>query len=122
LCTLLGAAGSVVGLSVASAQTMFSGAPFGEHASLRLTKAPLRAQEASPDARRKARFERVSLFPGLARPFAARTCYEFRDMRWRLAVAVHDDARVSRGFPLSDIGLVTSSRPVFTDSPKHGAS
>ena len=47
LCTLLGAAGSVVWLSVASAQTMSADASFGEHASLRLTKATLRAQEAS---------------------------------------------------------------------------
>jgi hypothetical protein len=48
LFTLLGAAGSVAGLSLASAQTMSADASFAEHASLRLTRATLRAQEASP--------------------------------------------------------------------------
>ena len=99
MCTLLGAAGSVVGLSLASAQTMSADASFGEHASLRLTRATLRAQEASPALVEKLGSSAYRYFRLLARQFAARTCYEFRDLRWRLPVAVHDDARISRGFP-----------------------
>ena len=48
LCACWRAAGSVVGLSMAAAQTMFTDAPYGEHASLRLTKATLRAQAQEP--------------------------------------------------------------------------
>ena len=48
LCTLLGAAGRVVGLSLATERTMSADASFREHASLRLTSATPRAQEASP--------------------------------------------------------------------------
>jgi hypothetical protein len=95
---LLGAAGSVVGLSVASAQTMFADASFGDHASLRLTRATLRAQEASPGARRKARFERVSLFPAAGATVRWEDALRVPRSAMRLAVAVHDDAHLSRGF------------------------
>jgi hypothetical protein len=50
---LLGAAGSVVELSVASAQTMSADASLREHVSLRLTSATPRAQEASTRAQRE---------------------------------------------------------------------
>ena len=99
LCTLLGAAGSVVWLSVASAQTMSADASFGEHASLRLTRATLRAQEASPALVEKLRSNAYRYFGLLARQFAARTCHECRDLRWRLPVAVNDDARICRDVP-----------------------
>ena len=99
MCTLLGPAGRVVGLSLASVQTMSADASFGEHASLRLTRATLRAQEASPALVEKLGSNAYRYFRLLARQFAARTCHEFRDRRWRLPVAVPDDARISCGFP-----------------------
>ena len=71
---LVGAAGSVVGLSVASAQTMSADASFGEHASLRLTRATLRAQETSPALVEKLGSSAYRYFRLLARQFAARTC------------------------------------------------
>ena len=86
-------------LSLASAQTMSADASFGEHASLRLTRATLRAQEASPALVEKLGSNTYRYFRLLARQFAARTCHEFRDLRWRLPVTVDDDARISRDFP-----------------------
>jgi hypothetical protein len=75
---------------------MFADASFGEHASLRLTRATLRAQEASPALVEKLRSSAYRYFRLLARQFAARTCYEFRDLRWRLPVAVHGDAHIEQ--------------------------
>jgi hypothetical protein len=37
-------------------------------------------------------------------PGAARKCDECRDLQWRLPVAVHDEARISRGFPFRTAG------------------
>ena len=53
-------------------------------------------------------------FRMLARQFDARTCYEFRDLRWRLpSVAVHGDAHIEQ-FAITD----TSSR--LSDFDKSG--
>lgn len=81
----------------ASASTTPSALAFGEHASLRQDKATLRAQGASPQLLDRLSSSAFRYFRLLARPFAARTCYEFRDLRWRLpSVAVHGDAHVEQ--------------------------
>lgn len=106
LCALLGAAGSVVGLSVASVQTMFADAPFGEHASLRDQGDAARTKGMAGRSS-KARFERVRYFRLLARPFAARTCDEFREPRWRRPSRCTTTRASPVASPLSD-GLAQS--------------
>jgi hypothetical protein len=72
-------------------------APFGERATFRLNKAALRAQGASTALLDQVGSSAYRYFRLVARPFAARTCYEFRDLRWRLpSVAVHGDAHIEQ--------------------------
>ena len=57
-------------------------------------------------------------FRTLARQFDARTCYEFRDLRWRLpSVAVHGDAHIEQ-FAITDTlyGLTDFDRSGFGPS------
>jgi hypothetical protein len=88
---------SAISISFASAQTASSGGPFGQRASLRLNKSRLRAQGASTSLVDKVSASAYGYFRMLARQFAARTCYEFRALRWRLpSVAVHGDAHIEQ--------------------------
>ena len=94
---MLSATACLVWISITSAQTPSTDAAFGERATFRLNKAELRAQGASPALLEKAGSTAYRYFRAVARPFAARTCYEFRDLRWRLpSVAVHGDAHIEQ--------------------------
>jgi hypothetical protein len=84
-------------LAVAGAQVPSGDLPFGERASFRLDKATLRARSASAALLEKLDATAFRYFRMLAREFAARTCFEFRDLRWRLpSVAVHGDAHLEQ--------------------------
>jgi uncharacterized protein DUF2252 len=105
----------VVWISIASAQTISTDAPFGDRATFRLSKATLRAQGASPALLEKVGSSGYRYFRLLARQFAARTCYEFRDLRWRLpSVAVHGDAHIEQFVVTNDAyGLADFDRAGF---------
>ena len=84
-------------LAVAGAQGTTGELPFGERASFRFDKATLRARSASAALLAKLDATAFRYFRMLAREFAARTCFEFRDVRWRLpSVAVHGDAHLEQ--------------------------
>jgi uncharacterized protein DUF2252 len=84
-------------ISVASAQIATTEPPFGAPASFRVDKPTLRARGASPALIEKVDASAFRYFRLLARQFAARTCFEFRELRWRLPfVAVHGDAHVEQ--------------------------
>jgi hypothetical protein len=109
VCAMLAAAAGSVWMAIASAQTLATAAPFGERASFRMNKSTLRAQGGSPALVDKVGSSAYRYFRLIARQFAARTCYEFRDLRWRLpSVAVHGDAHIEQfvvtndGYGLSD--------------------
>jgi hypothetical protein len=70
---------------------------FGAPASLAIDKAALRAGGASPELLAKLDDSAYRYFRLLARPFEARTCWAFRDIRWRLPeAAVHGDAHLEQ--------------------------
>jgi hypothetical protein len=84
-------------ISTATAQTSSTEAAFGERASFRVDKSTLRAQGASAALIERVDASAFRYFRLLARQFAARTCFEFRELRWRLPfVAVHGDAHVEQ--------------------------
>jgi uncharacterized protein DUF2252 len=88
---------SIITFPSASAQSSSAGGPFGQRASFRLNKATLRAQGASASLLERVSAQAYRYFRLLARQFAARTCYEFRALRWRLpSVAVHGDAHIEQ--------------------------
>ena len=80
-----------------AAQTGSAPPPFGERSSLRLNKATLRAKGAPQALLDKVGASAFRYFRMLARQVDDRTCYEFRDLRWRLpSVAVHGDAHIEQ--------------------------
>lgn len=127
VCAVL-AATACVRVSVASAQTISTHSPFGERASFRLNKAALRAQGGSPALLERVGASPFRYFRMLTRQFDARTCYEFRDLRWRLpSVAVHGDAHIEQFVVTDDwYGLADFDRagfgPAVVDLVRYGAS
>lgn len=115
-------------MTAASAQTTPVELPFGERASLALDKAALRAEGASPALLEKVGATPYRYFRLLAPQFAARTCYEFRDLRWRLpSVAVHGDAHIEQFVATADtFGLADFDRagfgPAVVDLVRYAAS
>ena len=96
-CALAAATLWAAWFAVAGAQVSNREIPFGDRVSLRLDKASLRARSASTALLEKLDATAFRYFRMLAREFAARTCFEFRDMRWRLpSVAVHGDAHLEQ--------------------------
>jgi hypothetical protein len=92
-----------VWVSVDSAQGLPPARPFGEPASYRLDKATLRANGAPAALVDSIGSNAYRYFRMLARQFAARTCYEFRDLRWRLpSVALHGDPHVEQFVTTND--------------------
>jgi hypothetical protein len=78
----------------AQAPTM---APFGEYASLAVEKSSLKARGASADLVARIEASAYRYFRLLGRQFAARACFAFQDLRWRLPnLAVHGDAHVEQ--------------------------
>jgi len=124
---LIAAAWSVW-MSIASAQSPAADAPFGERATFRLNKAALRAQGASTALLDQVGSSAYRYFRLVARPFAARTCYEFRDLRWRLpSVAVHGDAHIEQFVVTNEAyGLADFDRagfgPAVVDMVRYAAS
>ena len=99
---VIGTAACAALISIASAQSGLSDRPFGEPASFRLHKGTLRTQGASAALVGEVGANRFRYFRLLGRQFAARTCFEFSDLRWRLpAVAVHGDAHIEQ-FVITD--------------------
>ena len=93
----IGTAACAALISVAWAQGGPADRLFGEPASFRLDKGTLRSQGASAALVEKVGASAFRYFRLLARQFAARTCFEFRDLRWRLpAVAVHGDPHIEQ--------------------------
>jgi hypothetical protein len=125
---VLGAAACVVWMTLASAQTVPPDPPFGERASFHLDKGTLRVHGASPALLEKVGVSAFRYFRLLARQFAARTCYEFRDLRWRLpSVAVHGDSHIEQFVITQDsYGLADFDRagfgPSVVDLVRYGAS
>ena len=94
---ILCAAACAAYVSVASAQTTPPDPPFGAPDSFRVDRRTLRAQGASSSLIGKVEESAFRYFRLLARQFAARTCFEFRDLRWRLpSAAVHGDAHIEQ--------------------------
>src|SRR5262245_19274803 len=70
-------------ISAAAAQTSSTEPPFGERASFRVDKSTLRAQGASAALIEKVDASAFRYFRLLARQSAARTCFDFRELRCR---------------------------------------
>lgn len=72
-------------------------APFGEYVSLAVDKSSLRARGASADLLARIDASAYRYFRLLSRQVASRTCFAFRNQRWRLpSVAVHGDAHLEQ--------------------------
>lgn len=125
---LLAAGACIVWIAVASAQSVRAEPPFGEAANFRVNKAALRARGASSALVERVQASAFRYFRLLAQEFAARTCFEFRDLRWRLpSVAVHGDAHIEQ-FVITDhsFGLEDFDRagygPAVVDLVRYAAS
>jgi hypothetical protein len=128
LCVVLGAAACNALMAVAAAQTISADPPFGERSSLLVNGKTLLEQGASPALLERVGANAYRYFRLLARQFAARTCYEFRDLRWRLpSVAIHGDPHVEQ-FVVTDrtYGLGDFDRagfgPAVVDLVRYAAS
>src|SRR5215204_1950291 len=94
--TIIGTAVCAAALAAPGAQTA-TDPPFGDAASFRIDKATLRAEGAPAALVDRVTARALRYFRLLARASASRTCFEFRDLRWRLpAVAVHGDAHLEQ--------------------------
>ena len=97
VCTTLGAVTCAAWIGVVTAQNAPAEPPFGSPASFRLDKKALRGQGASAALFEKVGADSFRYFRLLAPQFAARTCMEFNDLRWRIpSVAVHGDAHIEQ--------------------------
>ena len=84
-------------LAAPVAQAPAPDAPSVDAASFRVDKAALRAEGASAALIDRVSARALRFFRLLARASIARTCADFRDLRWRLpAVAVHGDAHLEQ--------------------------
>ena len=82
-------------LTAAAPQDGSAAMSFGNRVSLRLDRGTMRAQPGGPALADKVDGSAFLYFRLLARQFAARACYAFRDLRARLPfVAVHGDAHM----------------------------
>jgi uncharacterized protein DUF2252 len=117
-----------VWIAVGTAQVAPTDRPFGERASFRLEKATLRANGAPPALVESVSANAYRYFRMLARQFAARTCFEFRDLRWRLpSVAVHGDPHIEQfvttdeSYGLEDFDMAGYG-PAVVDLVRYAAS
>jgi hypothetical protein len=101
---------------------------FGERINLHLDRGALRAQPGGPALLEKVDSSAFLYFRLLARQFAARACYAFRDLRARLPfVAVHGDAHIEQFVVTDDwYGLTDFDRagfgPAVVDLVRYAAS
>jgi len=125
--TLAAVAASVC-LTAASSQDGSPASPFGNHVSLHLDRGALRTQPGGPALVDKVDGSALLYFRLLARQFAARACYAFRDLRARLPfVAVHGDAHIEQFVVTDDwFGLTDFDRagfgPAVVDLVRYAAS
>ena len=125
---LLAALASGVCLAAASPQGGSAASPFGERVSLHLDRGALRGQTGGPALVEKVDSSAFLYFRLLARQFAARACYAFRDVRARLPfVAVHGDAHIEQFVVTEDsYGLTDFDRagfgPAVVDLVRYAAS
>ena len=112
----------------ASSQDGLPPSPFGERVSLHLDRGALRAQPGGAALVDKVDGSAFLYFRLLARQFAARACYAFRDLRARLPfVAVHGDAHIEQFVVTEDwFGLTDFDRagfgPAVVDLVRYAAS
>jgi hypothetical protein len=123
---LVAACGALV--AAAAAQSSGADAAYSERASFGLNKETLRWQGASSALLDKISASAFRYFRMLAREYAARTCYEFRDLRWRLpSVAVHGDPHIEQfvvtagSYGLSDFDRAGFG-PAVVDLVRYAAS
>ena len=128
VCAALAAAACAVWIGVALAQNGPAVSRFGEPASFRVTKRTMRAQGASSALIERVGASAFRYFRLLARQFAARTCFAFSDVRWRLpAVAVHGDAHIEQfvvtnhSYALEDFDMAGYG-PAVVDLVRYAAS
>ena len=115
-------------LAMPAAQTPATDVPLDDPASFRVDKARLRADGASDALIARVTARALRYFRLLARASSARTCHEFRDLRWRLpAVAVHGDAHLEQfvvtgqSFGLGDFDM-SGFGPAVVDMVRYAAS
>ena len=115
-------------MAAVAAQSVPAAPPFGQHASFRLDKATLRTNGAPPALVESISASAYRYFRMLARQFAARTCFEFRDLRWRLpSVAVHGDPHIEQfvttdeSYGLEDFDMAGYG-PAVVDLVRYAAS
>src|SRR5688572_4003176 len=125
---LIGAAVCAAWLALPAAQAPATDSPLDDPASFRVDKATLRAGGASAALIDRVTARALRYFRLLARQSSARTCLEFRDLRWRLpAVAVHGDAHVEqfvvtrRSYGLEDFDM-SGFGPAVVDMVRYAAS
>src|SRR3954454_5326306 len=95
--TLIAPAVFAAWLALPAGQTPATEPALDDPASFRVDKATLRAEGASAALIDRVSARALRFFRLLARASIARTCLEFRDLRWRLpAVAVHGDAHLEQ--------------------------
>jgi hypothetical protein len=115
-------------MPVVSAQTGAADLPYAERTGLDLNKTTLRAQGAPPALLEKVSASAFRYFRLLAPQFAARSCYAFRDLRFRLpSVAVHGDAHIEQFVVTADsYGVADFDRagfgPAVVDLVRYAAS
>jgi hypothetical protein len=125
---MLAAVAGSVWVAAASSQTGPGDSPFGERVSLHLDRGALRSQPGGAALVDKVDGSAFLYFRLLARQFAARTCYAFRDLRWRLPfVAVHGDPHIEQFVVTDDTyGLTDFDRagfgPAVVDLVRYAAS
>jgi hypothetical protein len=125
---LTGAVVCAAWLTVPAAQKPEAGAPSRDEPTFRIEKAALRARGASAALIDRVTARPFRYFRLLARASAARTCLDFRDLRWRLpAVAVHGDAHLEqfvvtgRTYGLEDFDMAGFG-PAVVDLVRYAAS
>jgi hypothetical protein len=111
-----------------AAQTRAPNPPLDHPASFLVDKATFRADGASAALIDRVTARALRYFRLLARATSARTCQEFRDLRWRLpAVAVHGDAHLEQfvvtrqSYGLEDFDM-SGFGPAVVDMVRYAAS
>ena len=115
-------------LEIGTAQNRSADRPFGHPASFHIDKAALRAAPRAAALITSITANPYRYFRMLARQYSARTCYEFRDLRWRLpSVGVHGDPHIEQfvttanSYGLEDFDLAGFG-PAVVDLVRYAAS
>jgi len=127
-CAVLSSLICAAAISIGTAQNLPADRPFGDHVSFRLDKAKLRSTPAAAALLDGLAENPYLYFRMLARQYSARTCFEFRDLRWRLPSAgVHGDPHIEQfvttanSYGLEDFDLAGFG-PAVVDLVRYAAS